>query len=78
MKICILQTGTASSEELMGLCSEIIPEAEAAASAGDAIILAQPSMTAFLPLLEGLEAPVFSCTRSGIEFLKEFMESGAA
>ena len=57
---------------------EIRAKAEAAANAGDAIVLAQPSMTAFLPLLEGLDAPVFSCTRSGIEYLKEFMESGAA
>ena len=45
--------------------------AEQACSGHDLLLLAQPSMTALLPLLDGLSKPVLHCTRSGIEYLKE-------
>lgn len=53
--------------------------AEAACRDSDVLVLAQPSMTALLPLLEGVGKPVLSCTRSGIEFLKARLgEAGTA
>lgn len=49
-------------------------EAEAACRDSDVLVLAQPSMTALQPLLEGIGKPVLNCTRSGIEFLKARLE----
>ena len=47
--------------------------AEQACAANDLLLLAQPSMTALLPLLEDLSKPVLTCTRIGIEYLKSFL-----
>ena len=47
--------------------------AEQACLGHDLLLLAQPSMTALSPLLEGLSKPVLHCTRSGIEYLKEYL-----
>ena len=44
--------------------------AEQACAGNDLLLLAQPSMTGLLPLLEGLSRPVLHCSRIGIEYLK--------
>ena len=49
-------------------------EAEMAGLESDAIVLAQPSMTALLPLLEGIGTPIFDPVRSGIGYLKMRLE----
>lgn len=72
-RIAVFATSALALEHSAGL---ILRVAEAACRDSDVLVLAQPSMTALLPLVEGVGKPVLSCTRSGIEFLKERLEAG--
>ena len=52
----------------------VLGEVEAAAKTNDVIVLAQGSMTVLLPLLSGIEKPVLSSPRLGVEYVKEMLE----
>lgn len=52
----------------------VLEEIKKAAGSNDVVLLAQGSMTVMLPLLGGIEKPVLTSPRLGVQRLQELLE----
>lgn len=65
----LIEKGDAETHNKM-----VLGEIEKAAESNDVIVLAQGSMTVLLPLLGGIQKPVLTSPRLGVEYVKQILD----